>query len=794
MRPEAERKQRVRLALEQFCRAVRQINLYSAEHPIAGAALQNAADALSALLSDGTPLEIVASQTGLAADHRNLDLGRAGLGYLHQQLRAHLIQRLAFHPGVQPAELAALIAALNADPADLDDPGGAAASLGPAATPHIHLEKRDYGRLLSESEARWLAMFSGAVEAKRSVVERLVSLSLGAVGASEEMLARAGVETPADDADTHGPRPEAPAAGRAAVPEWMAVVKEVAAGRAAFDAAAGLESAMSPDDHLAHSLAALLQSAWEALAGHDYSERVRWRREVGELVSLLTPEMRARLFRADFTPRPGHTDVLAELARAMSADEAADVIMAHPDAVVNEASAHLEAALRRVMADEQRLLEVEPLLRQRLKARAMSDDTYRSVVGLLLDRIAKDRAVARADLGGDVNVAAAAAAGDDVADLTELMATVRPQALKPAREQMVAEILGMELTSGQFGQAVECAAAEVARCSREGNMAAAVRLAEALAREADPAAGRNPARRAMAADALRRSGSSEVVACVASAFHDQGTAEKVQMVRLLGHMGEASSGALCAIACARHPAQVAAEALRALARTGLSGVQSARAVRSLPPERAREIIAALPAEPSDGAASVIGLFLQHHSQEVRQRAVERLGEAPGATAQEMLLGALLDTTPEIRAAAAESLGRMRARGAVLGLSVVADRGSLTGKGQEVRKAAIRALGQIASADCAAPLIKVLQTGSLLFKSRSDSMRALAAEQLAGIPSDQAVATLLAGSRDRRKAVSKACREALERCSQRAGRPPVQTRLAGASASRLEGGAFAGGTP
>jgi hypothetical protein len=61
MRPEAERKRLLDAALEQFCRAVRQINLYSAGHPIAGAALQNAADARSALLSDGTPQAIISS-------------------------------------------------------------------------------------------------------------------------------------------------------------------------------------------------------------------------------------------------------------------------------------------------------------------------------------------------------------------------------------------------------------------------------------------------------------------------------------------------------------------------------------------------------------------------------------------------------------------------------------------------------------------------------------------------------------------------------------------------------------
>jgi HEAT repeat protein len=762
MRPEAECKRLVDAALERFCRAVRQVNLYSAGHPIAAAALQNAADALRALLSDGTSLEIVVSRAGLEADQRPLDLGRAGLGYLHQQLHAHLIHTLAFHPGVQPAELAALIAVLNADPADLEDRGGAAGSFSAVPAPHIRLEQHDYRRLLSESEARWLAMFSGAAETRSSVVEQLVSLSLDAVGESEALLARARTDT-------------APAAGRGVrpMPEWAAVADEIAADRQAPGAAgASPDSAMSPDDYLAHSLAVLLQSAWEALAGHDYSERVRWRHQVGQLVSLLTPDMRARLFRADLVPSLGHTDVLAELARAMSADEAVDVILAHPDGVVNEPSAHLEAALRRVMADEQRLLQVEPLLRQRLTARGISDDTYRSVVGLLLDRIAKDRAVARADLGGDLNVVTAGAAGDDARDLADLIATVRPQVPKVGRREMLAEMLGMELTPGQFGEAVECVAAELARCSQEREMAAAVGLAEALAREADPATGRSFTQRALAGEALRRSGTSEVVACLAAAFHEQAAEEKLQTVRLLGHMGEGSGDVLLAIAGSRHSPQVAAEALRALARTGSNRAQTSRMVRALPPERAGEIIAALAAAPSDGVASAIGLLLEHHSREVRQRAVERLGEAPGPIAQEILLRALFDATLEIRAAAAESLGRMRARGAVLALSMAAHRGSLMGKGREVRKAAIRALGRIASVECAAPLIKVLRTGSLLFKGPSDELRALAAQFLAGLPGDEAGQALLAGVRDRRKAVSQACRQALETGSRRTAQAPA----------------------
>jgi len=761
VRPEAEHTRPVEAALEEFCRAVRQVGLYSPRHPIADAAVQNAARVMRGLLTEGQVLEVAVSREGLAVDHQPLDLSRPGLRHLHEQLHAHSVQTLRLHPGLQEPEITALISVLGTDVAELEDRGGAVAVFREVQAPHVQLEQQDYRRLLRESEARWLAMFSGAAEARSSVVEQLVGVSLSAVGDAEALLQAAQArEVPAD------------AVGVRPVPQWAAVAEGLAGGREEPEpseaAASQAEpSALSPDDYLAQSLAVLLQSAWESLAGHDYSERVHWRHEVGQLIGLLTSEMRARLFRAEITPGPGQTDVLTEMVRPMSPDEAVELIMGHPDGVVNEPSAHLEAALRRVMADEQRMWDVEALLRQRLTARGVSEDHYRNVVGLLADRIAKDRALARPEMEGHMKVVTAAATlGGEAPALDDLVTTVTAPAPERARRQLLLDILGMELEPSQVADAVERVGAEMARCGREGKAEAVLGLATALQREADPASPRSATLRAMAEQALQRHGTQEVVACLTEAFEEQPDEMRSQIARLLGQMERHGCSALAQIAGGTHTPRVVAEALKALTRAGRDSSQAARWVATASSERAAEIIAALEAIRGEGVPSVLGLLLEHRDWTVRRRAVIALGKMPGPTSQEILLKVMFDNNAALRAAAAEALGKIGARGAVLALSVAATQGAPMGATLEVRRAAVRALGRIGAGECAAPLIKVLNTRSLLLRRANDALRELAVESLSRIAGDEAHGALVGAVRDPSGVVADAARRAVQERARR----------------------------
>jgi len=750
VRPGAEHKRLVEAALEEFCRAVRQVNLYSENHPIAAAAVHDAAETLRSLLSGGTPLEIRVSREGLEANGETLDLRRTGLGHFHQQLHGHSIRALELRPGVQAPEIKALIAVLNADPAYLADQGGAGGQFSRAQAPHIRLDQYDYRRLVRESEARWLAMFSGAAEARSSVVEELVGTSLSAVGDVDALL-RAAQERGVPAADV-AVRP---------VPQWVAAAEEMAAGRRESQPTGGVvveadPVQTSPEDYLARSLAVLLQTAWESLSGRDYSERVRWRNEVGRLVGLLTPEMRARLFRAEFAPGPGHTDVLVELARAATADEAVELVMAHPEAVINEPSAALESVLRRVMGDESRLLKVEPLLRQRLMARGVSEETYRSVVGLLLDHVAKDRALARPDLDGHMKVITAAATlGGEAPGMDDLLTTVAVPAARVARREILLEILRQRLDPSQSAKAVERVGAELARCGEAGEAEAVFELAAALQRLADPASGLGSSLRTMATEALRRNGIREAVQCLTQILPSQAEERKLEVVRLLAQMEKSGGEALLRIAAGSYSPRVVAAALRAVAGSGKPVPEALKVVRAAPADQAEQIIAALVRGAGEGTATTVALFLEHRDEAVQRRAVARLGEVPGSTSQEILLRVMFDPNPSLRAAAAESLGKMAARGAVLALGVAANQGWLVGKAFEVRLAAVKALGQIGEAGCVAPLLKVLATRSPLLKRNSEALRLAAVEALARIPGEEAEMAVLSAARDRSQAVADA---------------------------------------
>jgi len=139
------------------------------------------------------------------------------------------------------------------------------------------------------------------------------------------------------------------------------------------------------------------------------------------------------------------------------------------------------------------------------------------------------------------------------------------------------------------------------------------------------------------------------------------------------------------------------------------------------------VLAVAPAASQETLAVVNGEVI---AKEALVRHLLDLSTVGRAQLEEMINEALLFQ-------AAQSLGAIRAGGAVHALSLTARKGPLHGRAVEVRKAAVQALGKIGAPEAVPVLKEVLGRRSLLFRERAHEISELAAAALAQIESPEA---------------------------------------------------------
>jgi len=707
-------------ALDELVRAAHQWSLYGPEHPVAKQACDTAAEAFLALISERSHFTLTVVESGLLAEGQQLP-DHASLRQLHQALHARQVAALTIHPALTWDEIAVLIGVLGTSAPDLAERGGARRALQEAGCQHLEIAEVDYTRFVPTSQAQWLSAFAGAQVNVHSTVEGLVGACLELAG-ERLHIAQAGS---ACERGLPMPFPVPVAPGAAEVDEIPLQAEIAALGEVALD------------DYVAVGLAWLVQASGEAMVECQPRERRQWREAVGERFAKLDPALQARIFRAPRQAGSRGPDLLAAIIADRSPDEIADLILARPAAVVGEPSASLERILRRTLTDERKLLAVEPLLRQRLMARGMSQDSFRNVVGLLLDQIAADTAMR---VGGAVGRlgdfdAGSLPAGGTVDDWPELLRTLDADAVAASRVRVLLTMLPYEHDAARYldlaGHLEACAVERAAA----GDRGAVMEVVSALAREVDEG---KPTRAPIAVSALQRLATEQVAQGLRETLAEVTAERRPELLEIAAKMGNECAEVLLEEAQRAEDPKLRSLALRLLADAGERGAAHVRhLLAQAPPDQVMSAAGAMIEGRHERFISHLAAGLGHRQPLVRLRVAEWLRRVPGLAAEQILIRALYDDDPGVQAQAAESLGEIGARGAVHALALVALKGQLHGRRFEVRKAAVRALGRIGCPEAVPALTEIMRKHGLLFRERVEELCALAAAALAQIPGPEA---------------------------------------------------------
>ena len=807
-------------ALESLARAARQVALYGLEHPSAARALQDASHNWVAG-AGGQTVELRVDGDRLLWNGQPLPLDRGPVSRLWQTMRDRLIAAIGFDPDVDGQELSGLLLLLATDPQKLAASGGAihafhAARRSPGVgqvsnLPHdssepratIHLEDMDFTRARRESETSWLETCATAEEVGAEPLTPIVQACLqtarhlrtdlalepsadgdrrsaSAEGAAAPSISR-GLRSnrAADVAGTEGGTDAGTGEARARAPS---------AGAAESASADSRDAALtyvppSPHEAPAARIAHLIQCAGEAAHAADEGYWQGWRENMIRLIRQLTPEWRARVFRAPCGWRPGRPEVFALIARQMAPSECVSLVLDYPGAIQAEPSRGLELLLSRIMSDPERRDAVERVLHQEAVARGVSEGVYQNVVGTVLDQLKAEPGARFQPVSDDSRTRARQ--DDSLAwQLAKLLRTTAPEWVRQARLEVLVDLLGADLSPDRYGRALEALVAEAARREEEGDGEGLLTILSALqaAAEEDPAGESDRGGRGAAGTALARCGTSGAVARVVSEVERVSPERRAGPIALLGDLGEKGMAALTALLQRPELAEAEQVVKVILARDSSSlfwmkRVISEASVSSLPR------LARILAQTAD--ARVVGqlkVLTDHPDVSVRLELIRAIGEArsphggsppqptPSAgsgratspAAAGVLVRLLSDPVPAVRLAAIKTLGELRAAEAVPALAEMARRQSRFGEGERVRELIVRALGEIGTSAGVAELRRLVLESGLISLLTGSRLRIAAAEALGRIGTPAARAALEAAARSRSRAVQEACRYALTR--------------------------------
>ena len=729
----APRDQRGISSLEALARAARQVAFYGPDHPVAEAALQ---DAWREWMEEaaGASTEVRAEEEGLFWNGQRLPPDSGPVGRLLEAMRERLIASITFSPGTGEGDLARLLSLLAQDPGELIAAGGAMRAFNREGAA-IEVEEVDFARQLRESEALWAEACSSlgeeTIEALRRIFDeciRTIKL-LGDHRAMDRVLLA--MSEAADPAQVE------------AEDEEERAVEEIVATRAAQ----------------------LLQAAGELACFADESYWEGWRARMTEHLAALGREWIARIFRAPASSAPGSPDILTLIALELDPDRCVEAVLGYPGAIFAERWAGRARARCPGLPVPGRRRRGETRPRPPPRDAGISEDVYRNVVGLLLSddphRPGSSEA-ARGDRSAD-GMRDADSAG---AELSDLLVTLDPGAVKRARLGTLVELLGAGLGADQHARMLTLVCDAAQQAARDGDTEGMIAALQGLGQAAQKGVGEDAGRRALAAAALAGCGIQEVVARLVDRVRETTGPEGRELVNLLGGLGELGMEAVLALAREPHGLHLH-QALEVISQRDTADCQwLRRLVRQVPAENLRHVVASVLASGSRRAIAQLGSAAGHPNLSVRLELIGLLCEA-GTVEAAAPLGELLDDpSPPVRLLAAEALGRLRAVDAVGRMCQVARRQSLFGSGARLRATLIAALGEIGS-EAAVPLLReVLLEPSWLRRLLQPSLRPAAAEALGRIGGEAAEEALEAGSRSRSRLVRAACHRALGRLGRR----------------------------
>ncbi len=678
------------LALRRFVSGAQQVVLYPSDHPSFEAALRRAFDGCRKLLELFPTWTLQVGPDNLSLMGESLP-SEGHLDRFGQRLRERMIPALTFVEGATDQELLELLRVLATPSHAIEAQGGAELCLGRAGVRHILLKAPDGPPAY---QAKWACFVAGQETADRKGLEKLLSLC----PESCRMAHEAG---------------EIGAGGDMLA--WLVGVLGVTAARLPEGAPA----------------------------------REQWLQQTLLAVRELTPFLRGRLFRV----YPCHeSDVLREVASLLAPEQAAELLLGYPNAVVGEPSQQLEVVLKRVMPNRERALQVEPLVKETLLSRGMTEESYDSVVSLVLRRhlnaVAPPLSVEEAR--GEVRTASL---------LTDIIASVSARALQENRLEMLLELTSSPSEFEGRDQLATHLAEELVGCLPE---LADDRTADVLRRveEAIAFGTLSAQEKRLLRLNVTQASSPDLCRRMARLLLRE---PRQKNAFLLGVIGRAEEGfdALLLIAAEASAAGLQGSAGSAILRMGERSAQGCyQILRSAAPKEAIALARALVLSGSQEGLGRALWALEHPDPEVAAGLMESLGHSRDEKAEPVLLEALQAGCPEVQNAAALSLGRHPSDKAVAALSFLLA-GPFALRRADLVKSAVTALGQIGRPECVPPLRALLNRKSLLRRRQTRELQALAAEALAAIPDPAAEQVLQEEATRGSEELSGLCKRALE---------------------------------
>jgi hypothetical protein len=720
-------------ALESLARAARQVALYGPEHPTAVRAIEDACHHW-AQEAGGAVGEIRAEQQCLTWNGQPLPRDMGPVLRLHEVMRDGLIACIRFEAEVSCDDLVELLQLLARDPQEVFDSGGAMAVFGGAGG-SIHVEDVDFSRELRESEAAWLETCDDVDGDAVDSLTRVFDHCLRTVRSLGDCRTLNRLRHDAAEPDGEG------------------------------DSGAGDQRVSAAGDAVATQVAHAIQCAGEIalMADEEYWEG--WLATVHSLLADLEPQWRAAIFRAPTAVTLGRSDMLTMIARRMSPAECVSLVLDYPGAVQSEPSRGLARVLARIMPDPDRKAAIESLLHAKAMKRGINEDIYRNVVGVLLSRSQKNpeegaqrRRAWLPDAMAELTQTERGGSFDT--EMDSLLKTTAPEAVRRARTEMLLELLRAELSTDQHGSILDLLADEVQRYAEPGKAGLALEILDGLRQAATRGGEKDAGRRAVAADALARTGTKAVVSAVVAELARSAKDRKGELLSLLGLLGDEGMSAL--VSLAREPGRVdVAEVVSAIAREdGASSFWLRRLLTEAGADAVPQIIRAVIGTGDARAMCQLALLAEHESVSAKLELIAAVRDAGAAGAAQALERLLYDDELSVRLGAVYALGVLKARETTPTLLDVLERQSSRGDGLRMREAIITALGEMGS-EAAIPFLReTLLRGGLVSLFASRRPRIAAAGALSRISAAGAREALEQGAQSRSRAVRRACEKAL----------------------------------
>lgn len=757
--------------LKQFAVTLKNVSLYSVDHPRAKETLDASRRGLEALFEDRPSLALTCAEGRISMENLPVERDRAVSDKLGRELSARGVKSLEFAAGFRPEEYQALIRALLLKPEKLADRGGLEAVLLDEGVSSISVNRARAGKITDAmdllTDLSIMDLFSGG---------RGRGASPGGPGRAGE-----------GDLSTGALMADQP----------------VSLAEALCEAAARKDRTPAPGnpDFRADQVAAAL----ERLARRAIQEGQRPRAEIlGDLARIVAsapPPIQVRLMAPRGGHRPGR-EALTAAVQSMSPESIAEIVnRQQSEAEIEYGRLHdALAQTSRWREDRQGTMEA---IESRLASRGISPPEAKEIMDhLVWAELDLDRRVHllslrdnlwRVDFQRVREVLVKLFGADRLKEATALVQKYLSGLLEedPAQRRRVAEnarhILHLIERTGK-GTSMLSRMRELflARLQDETDIEVQSRLAAALGYVADlhlrigktsevlalmlrademaasPAAAVKQ-RGERLREALARAGNEKLFQELTDRLLGGDGARELEAAAILKHAGSRAADHLIERLAEEKDRRNRAELVRLLKEMNQSG--SAPFIGRLKDPRwylVRNVVHILGELGDPGVVPALAEVADHEDPRVRKELVKTAVKLGGSEAERMVMTATGDADRAVQLAAVKALASLHGgESESLALRLAVHTGALGGSDTEIRREAIIALGRRRVKGAEEPLAEILRRKALIGYAEPTELRLAAAQALGSLGGERALEALTLASRDDgKREVREAARAAL----------------------------------